>query len=644
MSLRSILFSAAVVCTFAPAASAVPVDVEIYGKVAVNTFTSFPFSGTPLGSDVRLVFRVESTSGIEPRPGCRIGLNVLAASLRFSHSANGAIVLPIGVGPPYTMPVFATTAIVASIPDQDELDFGGGIDFNFGATEYQHTLHVADADNASWPSADFSLLSACGFPGSNFLGPNPDDFKHWFLEGGMLDPGLMNFTLVSIRRIALTAGDGDMNASGFANGADVQLFVDAVLSQSTDPMDVCHGDFSGNRVVDVADVPGMVQTLLTGVAPPPPPPFGACCRLDENFEYVCIETPSESSCTSLPGSEHRYSFGTHCADLDPTCGSGACCLPNGGCTQVGPPNPFEACQQLGGNYFGDGTPCSPSICPGSPGACCVNNPETGQATGECEMLSVSACNEMNGTFFGEGTDCAFNPCAGACCIVGQECEVRPAWACFDLGGTFQGEGTTCEFSPCPPANDRCDDAIVVGDGTHSFTLAGASTDGDEPPSSMGCPLGFDPDNYLSRDVWFIYVASCNGTVQVDTCGSYFLGESSDTSVAVYDDCANCPPNSDSPAMLGCNESQGTGSEVQHCLSSLNDASVRFLANAGQCYKIRIGTTTGSTFGMSVMHITCGGACCPPDGPLCILASEADCAEMGGTYSGNGTDCHNDTCP
>jgi aminopeptidase YwaD len=56
--------------------------------------------------------------------------------------------------------------------------------------------------------------------------------------------------------------DGDMNDDGVINGLDIQTFVDAALARATDPVLVCPGDFSGNLIVDLADVSGMVNKLL----------------------------------------------------------------------------------------------------------------------------------------------------------------------------------------------------------------------------------------------------------------------------------------------------------------------------------------------------------------------------------------------
>jgi hypothetical protein len=56
--------------------------------------------------------------------------------------------------------------------------------------------------------------------------------------------------------------NGDMNGDGKVDGADIQAFVDAVIARSTDPAEVCPGDFSGNLIVDMADAPAMTNALL----------------------------------------------------------------------------------------------------------------------------------------------------------------------------------------------------------------------------------------------------------------------------------------------------------------------------------------------------------------------------------------------
>lgn len=56
--------------------------------------------------------------------------------------------------------------------------------------------------------------------------------------------------------------DGDMNVDGVTDGLDVHPFATAVMSASSQPLDLSHGDFSGNNVMDTADIDGMVDALL----------------------------------------------------------------------------------------------------------------------------------------------------------------------------------------------------------------------------------------------------------------------------------------------------------------------------------------------------------------------------------------------
>ena len=60
----------------------------------------------------------------------------------------------------------------------------------------------------------------------------------------------------------LIAPDGDANGDLTTDAQDVSPFVDAILAQSTDGPDVCHGDFTGDSVVDNADIDGMVESIL----------------------------------------------------------------------------------------------------------------------------------------------------------------------------------------------------------------------------------------------------------------------------------------------------------------------------------------------------------------------------------------------
>lgn len=55
---------------------------------------------------------------------------------------------------------------------------------------------------------------------------------------------------------------GDLNGDLFVNGNDIQVFVDALLSGSTDSRLLCHADFNWNGLIDLDDIGGMVAELL----------------------------------------------------------------------------------------------------------------------------------------------------------------------------------------------------------------------------------------------------------------------------------------------------------------------------------------------------------------------------------------------
>ncbi len=96
-----------------------------------------------------------------------------------------------------------------------------------------------------------------------------------FERGGLNNPGQVAFVAqfgaldhhaIYIATPGASCGppDGDMNVDTERNGRDVRNFVAAVLVASTAPADLCHGDFSGNSVIDGVDVPGFVAAILAG--------------------------------------------------------------------------------------------------------------------------------------------------------------------------------------------------------------------------------------------------------------------------------------------------------------------------------------------------------------------------------------------
>lgn len=56
--------------------------------------------------------------------------------------------------------------------------------------------------------------------------------------------------------------DGNMNNDAATNGRDLERFVVALMEQSTDESDLCHGDFFEDFVITEDDIPGMVNVLI----------------------------------------------------------------------------------------------------------------------------------------------------------------------------------------------------------------------------------------------------------------------------------------------------------------------------------------------------------------------------------------------
>ena len=123
-------------------------------------------------------------------------------------------------------------------------------------------------------------------------------------------------------------------------------------------------------------------------------------------------------------------------------------------------------------------------------------------------------------------------------------------------------------SPCsgkPPPNDACSDAAPLTDGLTPFDLVNAGGE---------CPID-DCTGVLRRDVWYDYVAPCDGIVRLGACGPW--GGFVHTGLVVYDAC-DCPPRAD--AALACGEVL--------CCKCHEGEPISFEATAGRCYKVRFG--------------------------------------------------------
>lgn len=168
---------------------------------------------------------------------------------------------------------------------------------------------------------------------------------------------------------------------------------------------------------------------------------GACCLNDG----TCAGPVTPDDCNNLGG--QFMGNGSDCANID--CGAliGACCLPGAICTDT-----LEIdCAQLGGGFLGVGTSCTTDTCI----PCCL-------PTGRCVITSSAAeCASFQGTPGPAGSSCADVDCSlGACCWGCDQypggnplmCQDVSRSQCCALGGLFAGQGSTCATFNC---DDLC---------------------------------------------------------------------------------------------------------------------------------------------------------------------------------------------
>ncbi|RME36787.1 MAG: hypothetical protein D6788_10865 [Planctomycetota bacterium] len=322
------------------------------------------------------------------------------------------------------------------------------------------------------------------------------------------------------------------------------------------------------------------------------PPTGACCN---DVAESCVDGVTLQQC------DGRWVQDATCASnpFTPPCGSSACCI-----SFTCQDRTQAECAAFGGE-FAPGLFCADldptNLCPRA---------ECTGATGDCLL--------NNGT---PGCDNSF--CCEAVCQIDPIC-CTGSWDA--LCATTAAGLAVC--NP-PPPDDACTNAVAIsGEGTFPFDNTSATTDG-LPHNTCATSLG--DDTQIRNDVWRCWTSPCDGPVYVRTCGNTTV----DTKMAVYEGCANCPPND--LTLLFCNDDfcgydQPGGTPLQSQLV--------FNATAGQDYTIRIGTFPGgggfdpAPGGAGAITITCG----LPDVGTCPGAG--DCCDPAGTGT---VSCTDDTC-
>jgi hypothetical protein len=286
--------------------------------------------------------------------------------------------------------------------------------------------------------------------------------------------------------------------------------------------------------------------------------------------------------------------------LDTPCPrDGACCLPDGTCTDV----TSAACAALGGAPQGAGTACGTTACPQTE-ACC-------RSDGTCDDLPPADCLLAGGTAQGAGSTCATISCPQreACCFSDGTCSDLFPVDCAAAGGTAQGAGTACASTVCPQPQACC-----LGDGTCAdlfpvdcATAGGIARGPGSTCATTSCP---QPEACCSGD------GTCDDLFPVDcaTAGGIARGPGSTCATT------SCPQPE------ACCVSPGTCRDLlaADCLAAL-------------------GTPLGA--GTRCVTSACPQleACCMPDGS-CSDSLAADCAAAGGIAEGPGTTCATTACP
>jgi hypothetical protein len=305
------------------------------------------------------------------------------------------------------------------------------------------------------------------------------------------------------------------------------------------------------------------------------------------------------------------------------------------------------------------------------GACCDDN------TGDCQD-NVELINCIGpGLRFAANTTCEeLNPgCGelpGACCYDDGTCAITSQGGCT---GQWLGAYTTCDQCPlvCPPG------ATIESEPCGADTNGGCNSAPPvfEPISCGETVCGFSYYDGGIRDTdWYsITVAQdtlFTWTVQVDFDGLIGLvamsvpGSGNCADSLGYLDPAAFPAAGTTESVTVC---LGPGThwffvapqfaDIVDCPGSyiatltcepcdfprgaccLNDGSCVDGITAGECAQMG-GTYQGD--GSSCDLADCRGACCLPDGSCVDDTSPDGCAQLGGTYQGNGSSCDLVSCP
>ncbi|MHC5027649.1 MAG: dockerin type I domain-containing protein, partial [Planctomycetota bacterium] len=384
------------------------------------------------------------------------------------------------------------------------------------------------------------------------------------------------------------------------------------------------GTCSSLTATDCAAASGTYQGDFTDCASANcPQPIGGCCFPDGTCEVLTNE-----DCIAQGGA-FQGDF-TLCGKAQCPQPDGACCLADGTCATT----TADGCDASGGTYQGDFTDCGAANCPQPIGGCCFPD-------GSCAEVVAEDCAASGGKFQGIDVPCGPNECAqpaGGCCFADGNCQLLTGDDCANAGGVYQGDESDCQPGTCPqpgPVNDLCEDAIEISSGLTPYTTINANTDGEQHDECE-----YDGQTY--QDVWYAYVAECDGELTVSTCEDLGGSADYDTDLVLY---LGDPQNGDcgTLALLACNDDDADNG----CGDSPGfQSTIVFPVVGGEVYTIRVGGWNPGDEGSGELLVACApaiGACCFGDGTCEVLTGNA-CTLAGGLYQGDATLCGDAECP
>ncbi len=204
----------------------------------------------------------------------------------------------------------------------------------------------------------------------------------------------------------------------------------------------CRGDVNTSAVVDAEDIQGFVIAMLGGS-------YSSCADVDGDGDVGAAD---------VDDFVQLLMTGAPCSDPS----TGACCETYGSCSEA----TDIACATAGGTFHGDGSACTPGLCPQPAGICCLCE--------ACERIGAQACVTQGGIFFPVELACAdVEPCPtlpiGACCHPDDTCDVRTECSCDSLGGVYSGDLTDCSAGT-PNVYSASPGIVIDGSQTVTHTI------------------------------------------------------------------------------------------------------------------------------------------------------------------------------